>query len=419
MKLLVVASSYPHSGHPYSGTFNAKCVDALSKLCKTVEVLVPRPYVPPFVSSFMPRWRAYRCAKREESANGAVVFRPATPVIPLWRGAYWVDRAAFQFCRRVARQQHMRVTYDSILSFDLLGAGGIAWRIARDLGIPASGWATGSDVRVSRASSFGRSVIRALERLDLVFYQSHELREKAAVLLGVSTDKMPTHRHIVLPRGISEPPMLARDQIRNQIRSQLKIPSDAILVLNVGRVSRDKGIFELLEAVSLAGRRDPRIACVIVGSCPAFDESAAAQNQLSDTPGLQDRVKILPACPPAKVWEYLCAADIFVFTSHREGMPNSLLEAMAMGVPAVAFAIPPVQEIEAGRQTLVLVPSFDSVALAWEINQLASSLSKRAEIGTQGKREVLNRFLVRNSMSLALRKITAIVEQGGASRDNL
>jgi glycosyltransferase involved in cell wall biosynthesis len=38
---------------------------------------------------------------------------------------------------------------------------------------------------------------------------------------------------------------------------------------------------------------------------------------------------------------------MFAFTSHHEGMPNSLLEAMAMGVPAIAFAIPPVVELEA------------------------------------------------------------------------
>ena len=87
-------------------------------------------------------------------------------------------------------------------------------------------------------------------------------------------------------------------------------------------------------------------------------------------------------------------------------MPNSLLEAMVMGVPAVAFAIPPVQEIEAGRKSLVLVPLFDSVALAREINRLAASPAMRADIGARGKREVLNRFLVQNSMAVALKKMT-------------
>ena len=406
MKLLVVAPSYPHPGHPYSGVFNEKCVDALSKLCETIEVLAPRPYVPPLVSALVPRWRAYSAAADRESADGTLISRPATLVIPLLGGAFWLDRFAFLCCRAVAYRRHKHVTFDAILSFDLLAAGGLAWRIAQDLRIPASGWATGSDVRIPRSSSFGRSVIRTLKRLDLVFYQSQELREKAAALLRIAPDEMPGERHLVLPRGIPEPPLLDRGRIREEIRTELKIPSDAVLVLNVGRISRDKGIFELIDAISLAALHDPRIVCVVVGSSPAFDQSAEAHRKLQDSPGLGDRVRLLPACPPSKVWEYLCAADIFAFTSHREGMPNSLLEAMVMAVPAVAFAIPPVQEIEAGRKNLVLVPPFDSVALAREINRLAASPAMRADIGARGKREVLNRFLVQNSMAVALKKMT-------------
>ena len=96
-----------------------------------------------------------------------------------------------------------------------------------------------------------------------------------------------------------------------------------------------------------------------MGSHPAFDETIAVQKYLDKIPAVKERVRLLPACAQDKVWEYLCAADIFAFPStyKGEGMPNSLLEAMVMGLPAVAFAIPPVLEIEAGtRRTHVLVP---------------------------------------------------------------
>ena len=410
MKLLVVAPSYPHSGHPYSGVFNEKCVNALSNLCETVKVLVPSPYTPPLVSSLVPRWRAYKAATSGESANGTLVSRPATPVVPLWGGAFWVDRCAFLWCRRMARQQHESVTFDVILSFDLLGAGGLAWRIAQDLGIPASGWATGGDVRVSRSSSFGRSVIRTLNRLDLVFYQSHELREKAAALLGISPEEMPPQRHLVLSRGVPEPPALDSDKIRKEIRTELKIPSEAVLILNVGRISHDKGIFELIDAISLAARHDPRIVCVVVGSSPAFDESTNAHRKLQDSPGLRDRVRLLPACPPSKVWEYLCAADIFAFTSHEEGMPNSLLEAMAMALPSIAFAIPPVLEIDGGAGALLTVPAFDHERFVAALLMLADSPAERRALGERGRRRVAERFLVRENMREALTRLSALPE---------
>ena len=74
-------------------------------------------------------------------------------------------------------------------------------------------------------------MIRTLKRLDLVFYQSQELREKAAALLRIAPDEMPGERHLVLPRGIPEPPLLDRGRIREEIRTELKIPSDAVLGL--------------------------------------------------------------------------------------------------------------------------------------------------------------------------------------------
>jgi glycosyltransferase involved in cell wall biosynthesis len=300
---------------------------------------------------------------------------------------------------------HKGTNFDAIISFGLLGAGGLAWRIARELDIPACGWATGSDVRVSRSSGFGRSVVRALQRLDVIFYQSRELWEIAASLLGMSPDRMAPERHLILPRGIPEPPTLGRDKLRKQVRTELKIASDAIVVLNVGRVSQEKGIWDLLEAAAIVGFYDPGIIWVMVGSMPAFDDSAIAQKKLEETAELRDRVRLVTACPPEKIWEYLCAADIFVFTSHNEGMPNSLLEAMAMGVPSVAFAIPPVREIEAGTGVLVLVPTRDTQRLAEGILRLASSPDERSRLGERGKQRVRERFMVKANMAAAIRRL--------------
>ena len=58
MRILVVASSYPYPGHIFSGIFNEKCVKALTSLGNDVEVIAPRPFVPPFLS-FMPHWKEY------------------------------------------------------------------------------------------------------------------------------------------------------------------------------------------------------------------------------------------------------------------------------------------------------------------------------------------------------------------------
>jgi glycosyltransferase involved in cell wall biosynthesis len=189
------------------------------------------------------------------------------------------------------------------------------------------------------------------------------------------------------------------------------LTDDNILILSIGRITRDKGIFELVNSVALATAQDPRITCVIIGSLPAVDETASVQSILNQAPCLKQHVRLLPACSPEKVWEFLCAADIFAFASHHDGMPNSLLEAMAMGVPAIAFAIPPVLEIEAGTGALTLVPPFDTSLFAQAIIRLAASSDDRVHIGEKGRNRVMDGFQVQKNMAQAFQRLTQMVQQ--------
>src|SRR5262245_51080977 len=248
MKVLVLAPDYPKPGRQFGGVFNERCVTALKGLCDDIQVLIPRPYAPPVLSSLVPRWGIYASTPFFEIKNGVPVYRPVVPVIPRVASAFWIDSCAFYFCRQLASEMHRRVKFDAIISFDLLGTGGLSWRLAREFGIPASGWATGGDVRVSGSSSLGRVLLRAIKHLDLVFYQSQELLANVTNLMERIKGNLNRERHFVLPRGIPEPPVLPKALIRERIRHELGIARDQLIVLSVGRVSRDKGIYELIEA---------------------------------------------------------------------------------------------------------------------------------------------------------------------------
>jgi len=405
MRLLVVVPTYPHPGHPFSGVFNERSVGALNELCNGVEVLVPRPYVPPLVSSCLSRWKMHALTPSFAVRNGINVYRPAYLQIPKVGGAFWLDLGAYLFCRSLARRLHKHARFDAILSFDLVAAGGLAWRLGEELKIPAGGWATGGDLNFLALSSYGQATARALRRLDIVFYQSHDLLKKAATLLGSVTTEMSPERHIVLPRGISIPGCLSKKEMRQRLRVGLGIANEQVLVLYVGRISREKGAYDLINAISLALAKNPKIVCIMLGSLPAFDETTAVQKYLDKLPAV-NKLRIVAACAQENVWEYLSAADIFVFPSHREGMPNSLLEAMVMGVPSVAFAIPPVLEIEAGTRGLALVPPFDSGQFAEEILTLAARPDERSRIGKIGRQRVMEGFIVKNNMAEAIRRLT-------------
>ena len=80
-------------------------------------------------------------------------------------------------------------------------------------------------------------------------------------------------------------------------------------------------------------------------------------------------------------------------------MPNSLLEAMSMEVPAVAFAIPPVAEVEAGLGAPCLIPPFDSRLFGKTILRLANSPAERRRIAQIGSARVRDHYMTRKNMS--------------------
>src|SRR5215470_15531914 len=143
LKLLVLAASYPYPAMEFAGIFNERSVLALKEQCELVEVLCPRPYLPPGLSLLRARWKSYSTARSEETRHGVRVFQPAcVKNIPIG-SSFWADRGVFLQVRRVARRRHESVKFDAILAFDLAGTGGLAWRLGEQLDIPAGGWATG------------------------------------------------------------------------------------------------------------------------------------------------------------------------------------------------------------------------------------------------------------------------------------
>lgn len=408
MKILLVASNYPYPAYPMSGTFNETIVFALRNLGHEVEVLAPRPFAPPVLSKWVSRWKTYQSIPFYEVRQGIKVYRPAYLQIPNFAHAFSVDWGAYLCCDRVASSRHQVVGFDGILASDLEGPAVMAWRLGQNLGLPTIGWVMS---RIPRSQSFRRVISRALERLDAVFYQSQETLEEGADLLNIPVLQMASKRHRVLPHGIPSPPPMSRMDLRHRYRREWGIADDEIVILDVGRVSLAKGILDMLEAVGRAAKKNPKIKGVIIGSNPSIDDSHLVQQKLKESPWLAARVKLLPACERGRVWECLCAADMFAFPSvHPEGMPNSLLEAMAMELPVVAFDIAPVREAKGTTEGIVLVRVGDVEALARELGILALDQARRVELGKRGAQIVKDRFDTTSNMATAVRCLSQLVE---------
>ncbi|MEQ8264481.1 TIGR03088 family PEP-CTERM/XrtA system glycosyltransferase [Pseudohaliea sp.] len=167
-------------------------------------------------------------------------------------------------------------------------------------------------------------------------------------------------------------------------------PVDAVVVGTVGRLAAVKDQRSLIRALahSFDERPDLRraVRCIVVGDGP---ERSALEAQIA-TAGLEDYAWL--AGDREDVPALLGAMDLFLLPSLGEGISNTVLEAMAAGLPVIATRVGGNPELVLDGETGFLVPVGDPVALAATMLPLLDDPARRRALGEAGRRSVRERF---------------------------
>ena len=212
---------------------------------------------------------------------------------------------------------------------------------------------------------------RALRHHDAVVAVSGPLARTLRAA-GVAAERLTVLPNIAPSAG----PALARPDAR----SRLGLANDAWVVGWVGRLSHEKGLDVLLDA--LGGPQTGQARLAVLGDGP----ERAALGARADSLALAPRVTWCGAVPAAD--RYFSAFDLRVLSSRTEGSPLVLLEAMAAGVPVVATTVGGVPEAVAPGQAL-LVPPEDPGALARAIARIRERPRGAARRAASARRRAL------------------------------
>jgi glycosyltransferase involved in cell wall biosynthesis len=170
-----------------------------------------------------------------------------------------------------------------------------------------------------------------------------------------------------------------------QLRREKPV-NDAPLLLFLGAINQEKGVFDLVQAV--AGLRDPRLRLVLAGTGPAL----AAVRERAGELGIAAQLE----CPgwidaPARD-ALLRDADILVLPSYYEGLPMSVLEAMAAGLAVIASRVGGIPEvIEHGIDGWLVAPG-DVPAITGALASLLADATLRAAMGQAAQQKVARSF---------------------------
>ena len=188
---------------------------------------------------------------------------------------------------------------------------------------------------------------------------------------------------VVIPNGVELPPPATAIE-RKQTRTALGIGDETVLALWVGTLDKPKQPHVAVRAVIAGARRGVPIHLAIVGAGPLRQEAelAAAENtSVVSFLGHRDDVRPL-----------LAAADVFVLSSLREGLPFSLLEAMAMGLPSVVAAGGGMEDVVGGAG--IAVRPGDESGLTDALTTLATEPVLRARLGRTARARAADEFAV-------------------------
>src|SRR5882672_496542 len=171
-------------------------------------------------------------------------------------------------------------------------------------------------------------------------------------------------------------------------RETLAIPHAARVVLFIGRVTRDKGLVELADAFFRVKASDPGVYLVVVGPTePRRDPLPSALLQALDS---DERIRMTGYDPEPE--KYLAMADLLCLPSYREGFGNVVIEAGALGVPAVGTRINGLRDAVVDGVTGLLVPPKNTAALAGALANLLKDEPKRKQMGNAARERARNLF---------------------------
>lgn len=381
LRMLVITQNFPRRELEWAGQFVLRQARFLRELGIDAAFIVPRPWAP-WPLHHLRRWRSYGPRNPlldvpDFPARRVDFVRPPGAIVNRYEGAMMRPKVV-----RLATEMHAATPFDLVLGVQMNSEAMAAVAVGRKLGIPAAALAIGSDVMVLPDMVPGLREIQArtLEQLDLPLAVSAEIAERMRSM----SPRCRTPFMVRLARDVAK---FRPASDREAVRSEHGASPDDVVAAYVGRVEEAKGMRDLLAALPGLLESNPHLRFMILGDGPLRTRLVEAGERIRPgaviAPGRVDS---------ARIPGYLQSADLFVFPSHSEGLPQAVLEAMNCGLPVVATDVGGTSEAVRDGETGILVPAHDPERLALAVRSLASDADLRSRMGRASLEHVTREF---------------------------
>lgn len=251
---------------------------------------------------------------------------------------------------------------------------------------------------IAVAEGWKSTILKVIENFVLRRYATRILAV-GQVVADINKGNYGRQKVNVIPNGIPVRTSLQvpeRDRLRREITGNA---SDSIII-TVGRFARAKGFEDMIQAFHLLRLKDPNPKLVMVGSGTSVD---IIKNQIVDLH--LDQAVILTG-EREDVHQLLASSDVYASSSHREGLPLAVLEAMMAGLPVVATSVGDIPNVVT-EETGVVVPPHHPELLAAALEELLRNPEKRHSMGQAAYRRAMNEY----SLEAWMKKHVALYQE--------
>jgi glycosyltransferase involved in cell wall biosynthesis len=378
MKVLMVTSSYPKFPGDVTAPFVESIARSVAGRGHAVDVVLPHHPDLRRGRDEPLRFFPYRYAPREswarwgyaQSLHADVRVRPeAWLLAPL---------AALALRGEVARRLREE-RYDVVHAHWLVPNAALVAGIVRAHRTPFVVSVHGSDVFLAERLALARVLARrAFAAAGAVTACSADLQRRV-LALGA-------HRPRIVPYGV-DVDRFSPLRADRTLRARWEIPAGATMVLAVGRLVAKKGFTHLIEAA----RRVEDLHVVVAGEGdlrPALEEQARAAGNRVHFVGPLDRDTVARALAAADV---VAVPSVVDAAGNVDGLPNTVLEALASGRAVVASRVAGIPEVVEDGVTGLLVTAGDAEALAGALRRLARDPAERERLGREARARAMQR----------------------------
>jgi len=384
MRILMVSSSYPRFPGDVIAPFIESIAKAVAKKGNEVHLLIPEHpkltvregenihfhiyhYAP---TKSLAKWGYAQSLEADERVRGEIFL-----IAPLALGSLFFSILSLT----------RRYRFDLIQANWLLPNGLPAAIAARLTGLPLVVSLHGSDVFLAEKGwIFKKSAQIALDAADWITASSDDLKERA-LKIGGGKECATT-----IPYGVDPAAFHPNERMREEVRSELKLGENDILVFAIGRLVAKKGFEYLIKAAPMVIAEVPNIRFLIAGSGD-LEENL---KKLTSECEVADYFLFPGKLPRERVPAFMNAADIIAVPSihdaegNVDGLPNVVMEALSSKKAVVASEIGGIPSVISNEENGILIPEKDEKALAQAIIKLARSPKLRRKLAEEARKRI-------------------------------